>query len=285
LLIAAALVLMLIGIVAVGGGWYYFAHRTPEKVADTTSTPATPTTPAAQDTVAPDANGAANGSTTPGPAGTDVAPVANDTVAPLTAGSKSTGSRTTGTTNQATLPPTTSRTGSPQRADAGGTGGGPTTIKGEKSGGGTDFAYLDQEEENPQLDGEASGGRVADAYRSSGGNASAGGYGVGGRLRARARSPRNLARPERPAVATLRYIMNAEEMYKKNSSRYGSLAELLVTRMALDVKPDGDSFVRAGYRFELSPSKQSFEVHASPLSPGLRPFVGDDSGIIRPGTD
>jgi hypothetical protein len=55
--------------------------------------------------------------------------------------------------------------------------------------------------------------------------------------------------------------------------------------MRLDVKVQNNEFTRRGYTFVLEAKKDSFEVTAIPNGPGPRPFVGDDTGIIRAGTD
>jgi hypothetical protein len=77
--------------------------------------------------------------------------------------------------------------------------------------------------------------------------------------------------------------MNAEEAFNARTGRYGTLAEIAAGRARyLDVAYQPRSFQRRGYRFELSLERESFTLTASPLTPGLRAFVGDDSGYIRP---
>jgi hypothetical protein len=262
-------VLFLFGVIAVGGGWYYWTHRTPTQIAGNQDTP----TPAPQATTAPvNTTEAATSAPTEAPA-TEAPPAKTDAPVANTGGTNA-GSKGT---RAATLPPT-SRTSAPvKNAEAGG----QATAAPERNGGGNDYSYLDREAEGPTLDGEAAGGRVAGAYSSSqGGGGNAGGYGVGGRLRGRPRSPRNLTRAEMPGVATIRYLINTEEMYKKRNNRYGSLADLLANHAALDVKTQGDTFMRAGYRFELKASKDEFKITAEPQSAGPRFFTGTDSGYI-----
>jgi hypothetical protein len=266
-------VLFFLGVVVVGGGWYYWSHRAPAKVADNQETP----TPAPQDTAAPSNTADATTPATPEPAATDAPLVTAET--PVASGGKKGSRGNAGTTGAATFPPTSRTSGGTQTADNGATAS-------TQEGGGGSFAYLDAEDEAPALDGEAAGGRVAGAYSSSqGGGANAGGYGVGGRLRGRPRSPRIMMPAERPGVATTRYLINAEERYKKKNNRYGSLAELLASGLALDVKTQGDSFTRAGYRFEVTASKDEFKIAAEPQRIGPRHFVGDDSGFIRADVD
>jgi hypothetical protein len=147
-----------------------------------------------------------------------------------------------------------------------------------------DDHFLDQEP--PAVDGAEAGRRVADAYSGNRSSGSAG-YG-GGRLRARERSPRDLVPQEMPAVATLRWVMNAEEAYRRKKGQYASLRQLvdsgeLPTPSNL---PVGDrAFSRKGYRFELSVTADGYNVSATPMAPGVRPFVGDDSGYIRSAVD
>jgi hypothetical protein len=148
---------------------------------------------------------------------------------------------------------------------------------------GDEFAYLDDE---PQVDGREAGERLAENYRSDQGRVtSSRSFGASGRFRPRDRSPRNLAPVERPAVATLRYLMTLEEAFHRKQGRYGSLAELQAEGLRLDVPVAAGGFQRKAHRFELRLSEDGYEVTALPLAPGPRPFIGDDSGIIRAGTE
>jgi eukaryotic-like serine/threonine-protein kinase len=147
-----------------------------------------------------------------------------------------------------------------------------------------DYAFLD--EEQAPIDGREAGERVAGTYRSDRGSTGSGGFGATGRLRARERSPRDLTPAERPAVATLRQILNYQEVYQKRQRRYGSLAELMsAVGLRLDVPPAGNTFERRGYRFELTANGDGFSVLAMPVAANGRPFFGDDSGFIRVGTE
>jgi serine/threonine-protein kinase len=146
-----------------------------------------------------------------------------------------------------------------------------------------DLSFLDSEP--PPPDGAEAGQRLAQSYRSQRGSPS-GPFGASGRFRARERSPRNLAPAERPAVAVTRHVMNAQELYRKRSGRYGTYQELAAARLLfLDVPIQAPrEFVRKGYRFELTVSAEEFRVLATPLSPVGRPFLGDDTGFIRDAT-
>jgi hypothetical protein len=177
----------------------------------------------------------------------------------------------------ATLPPSTGRSNTAERTAAPPAQTPPPAPK-ERA---DEYAYLD--EEPASLDGEDSGRRVADAYSSDQGRRG-GGYNLGTKLRARSRSPRNLMPRERPAVATLRYLINSQEAHQKQNGRYASLSELAGS-LRLDVKPSGDGFVRAGYRFTLIAKDDGFSATAMPLEPGPRAFIGDDSGFIREGLE
>jgi tRNA A-37 threonylcarbamoyl transferase component Bud32 len=177
-------------------------------------------------------------------------------------------------TDPGTRPPPTQAAGPPPTA------GPPRTAPPATEPASPNFAFLD--EEGPPMDGREVGGRLADGYRENRGSGSSGGFGASGRFTPRARSPRDLTVPERPAVATLRHIMDREEALHRKEQRYGSFADLArSTGFALDVPISGSTFSRKGYRFELKVEGDSFEVTALPANPGLRSFIGDDSGIIR----
>ena len=95
-------------------------------------------------------------------------------------------------------------------------------------------------------------------------------------------SPRPRMPGERPALGTLRHIINAQEAFKKKNHRYGSFAEMTAAQtLFLDVPTQGNTFKRRGYRFELQSTGDSFRVVAQPQAGGLRPFVADESGYIQ----
>ncbi len=138
------------------------------------------------------------------------------------------------------------------------------------------------DEEAPTPDGRGAGEDLANKYRSQQGGTS---YGSGSRFRMRPLSPHPLAPTERPAVATMRHIINAEEAFNKQHGHYGTLAEMSNQTLFLDVPHQGDAFQRAGYRFNLTVTRDGFRVLAMPTTPGGRPFTGDDSGLIRAGVE
>jgi hypothetical protein len=149
------------------------------------------------------------------------------------------------------------------------------------------YRYLD--EEGAEGSGREAGDRASDAYRGrqqgwSRGNP--GSFGTNRRFAQRERSPRDLGPGERPAVATLRHVMDREEVYKKATGRYGTLAEMArASGFGLDVPFAATSFQRKGYRFELTIEEDGFKITAVPAGPGPRSFVGDDSGYIRSGLE
>jgi hypothetical protein len=145
-----------------------------------------------------------------------------------------------------------------------------------------DASVLDAEPEQPAVDGVDAGRRLADSFSSG---RSSPGYGSGARFKPRERSPRSLTLMERPAVATMRYVIDAQEAYQKKHGRYGNLKELAGAGMLLDVPVQQLAFLRKSYRFEMDLQEDGFRILAKPTVPGARPFVGDDTGIIRPGLE
>jgi eukaryotic-like serine/threonine-protein kinase len=148
----------------------------------------------------------------------------------------------------------------------------------------SEYTFLDEEPE-AEADGAEAGRRLAESYR-SGGSSSGSSYGASGRFNRRPLSPRGITSRERPAVAVLRHLINAEEAFHKKNERYGELEELRRAGVLfLDVPSSGGTFTRRDYRFELTAEDDGFRALATPLSPEGRPFVGDDSGYIRAGLD
>ena len=146
-------------------------------------------------------------------------------------------------------------------------------------------SFLDDVPAEAEADGRDAGGRVAEGFRSSG-TTSTGKFGATGRFQARERTPRNLAPAERPAVGTMRHIIDAQESFHKRNNRYGDLAEMKQAgTLFLDVPFQPNGFIRRGYRFEVSATGEGFRVAAIPVAGGGRPFTADDSGNIRAGVD
>ena len=149
--------------------------------------------------------------------------------------------------------------------------------------GGGEYAFL--EDEQPEIDGGEAGQRVADSFRNKQGGPTSS-FGTNARFNARPRSPRNLGPLERPAVAVLRHVINAEEAFHAKNARYASLEELKGAGMLfLDVPVQAAGFVRRNYKFALKLEDDGFTVTALPTGMGLRPFHGTDAGVIEAGID
>ncbi|MCL4820471.1 MAG: serine/threonine protein kinase [Vicinamibacteria bacterium] len=265
---ALALGLLAVGalgllVIAAGGAWW-FLGRGPQPVATATATPdpapvvTPPPSAPAQDAGAPEAtpvpNSAEEREPEPAPEPAPTASAATRTADARTAG------REGGAGRAMTAPPVPAPT--PAAA-------GETTRPG--------FEHLDDEVDGGEPDGGEAGRRVAEAFRSGGGSSA-----PSGRFAPRARSPQGLRLPERPAVATLRHLIDAQDTYARREGRYGSLSELASAGvLRLDVPLRGDGFQRRGYRFELQLGDEEFRVSARPLLPGLRSFQGDESGRIQ----
>jgi serine/threonine-protein kinase len=257
--------LMGAGLVA-GAGWYFFLRK-PATVADVSPTPAppddvTPATPEPLATQAPEDIAPATPMPTLAPA--TPPPVVATTPAPTP---RPTANATGSVGPGRSLPPPSQRAA---QADADEPAGGPS--------------FLDAEPE--AVDGRAAGENLAGKYRSNQGYGSRSTTGSTPRFRPRERSPRGLVPVERPAVATIRHIINAQEAYHHKRNRYGSLSDMASAQsLFLDVPFQPTSFRRAGYSFELTVESDGFRVVAMPTSPSGRPFVGDDSGFIRAGLE
>jgi serine/threonine-protein kinase len=263
---------LLIGIGVVGlffvaavlvGGWWLFMRKgpgtetPPVTLAQATPVPATPQPPAS---LAAEA--------TPLPP-TDAPSTAPPATTPATAPPAS-------FAPPATAPPaTTAPVKPPPREDA------PPRERRTREEPAPDskYAYLDVVPPETD-DGTEAGSRVAGSFSGSG--SSSGSFGTSRRFQRRERNPRPQVPPEGAAIATLRHLMTAQDVYSKRNGRYGSLAEI---GAMLDVAPQGSTFQRKGYRFEMTADGDSYRVVAMPLAPGARPFTGDESGFIRPGVE
>jgi hypothetical protein len=259
-----------LGFLTVGGvgAWYLFLRK-PAPVAPTPDNgPAATPQPGVEV-----ASSSSSGSATPPAAQGLETPAPAETGVPATtpAVSSASGERVTPPPRVASGGETVPRPTPPPNTAVGGASEGRSNP---------DYSFLD-EEVDQQPDGRESGRRVAEQF-SSGRSSQGGSFGTQNRLRMRARSPqaRNVA--ERSAIATMRFLMNTEERFNKRTGRYGTLAEIGAgMTQYLDVQFQPRSFQRRGYRFNLTAERDSFSLTASPLAPGLRSFVGDDSGYIR----
>jgi hypothetical protein len=140
------------------------------------------------------------------------------------------------------------------------------------------------EEPAAEGDGREAGEALAGKFRAQGGGGT-GGFGATGRYQQRERSPRNLTTFERPAVATIRHLIDRQEAFRRREGRYATFDDLGRSGPFLDVPTQTSTFQRRGYRFVLSLEGDGFSIVAEPTAPGPRSFVGDDSGYIRAGVD
>ena len=141
---------------------------------------------------------------------------------------------------------------------------------------GAEFSHLD-ELPGEEADGRATGEALAQKYRSGGGGSSS-----TTRFRQRPKVPRGVTQPERPAVATLLYVNSVEEAFHRKNGRYGTLRELADAGLfALDVPFDANGFKRARYAFRVTVEADGYRADALPQAPIGRPFLVDDSGIVR----
>ena len=79
----------------------------------------------------------------------------------------------------------------------------------------SEYGFLD--EEAAAGDGREAGERLAGTYRTQGGQTSSGSFGASGRFKARERSPRGLSPAERPAVATIRHLIDRMEAFHRRN--------------------------------------------------------------------
>ena len=259
---------LFVALLAAGAGWFFFLRKADPAVATTAGTMAGPvpteTLPPADAAVEPSIPPATVAQNAP-VADPMPAPAAGNQTAPTRPGTTNAPPRVE---NVAPAPPVATQRPIPapaQRAEAA-----------------SDYVFLD--EEGPAADGREAGERLAGTYRQAG-DSSGGSFGATGRFKARERSPRNLAPAERPAVATIRHLIDRMEAFHRRQNRYAGLAELRAAGLALDVPVSGNTFQRRGFRFEVTVESDGFRVTATPLSPSGRSFVGDDSGFIREGVD
>jgi hypothetical protein len=255
---------LIIALGAAAAGWFLFLRKPEPAVA---TIPAGTMAPAPAETAAPSGAAVAPAEPTPAP---DLAPAQTGGAAPPN--------------------PPAGRTATPARPDASGGAAEPArparTAPAEpapRAESSSEYALLD--EETPETDGREAGQRLAGTYRQGGGTSTGGTFGASGRFKARERSPRVLAPAERPAVATIRHLIDRMEAFHRKEGRYAGLVDLRASGLALDVPVSGNTFQRRGFRFEVTVESDGFRITATPLSPSGRSFVGDDSGYIRAGVD
>jgi tRNA A-37 threonylcarbamoyl transferase component Bud32 len=259
----AAGLLLLVGAAAVGG-WYFFMHK-PAATADAGRAATAPPAPAAV-TLPPVTTAPAPAAAVPSAAAPlNAAPSAAPAAAP-----------------QAAAPTSPARQGN---AEGPRTGARPPAPPSRTAESNPSSSYSVLDEEPAQNDGREAGEALADKFRSSQGSRTSGGFGASGRFQRRERSPRDVSPFERPAVATIRHIIDREEAFHRREGRYATFADLGRAGAFLDVPSQTLNFQRRGYRFELALQSDGFRIVAEPTAPGPRSFVGDDSGFIRAGVD
>jgi len=266
---------LFIALGAAVGGWFLFLRK-PEPTVATNAGGAT--VPGPTESTPPAGGGVEPSTLTPAPPAAQTAPAA-DPVPPPTGGAA--------TPNSA---PATTTVTSPRKGSSGGATAEPAGTarsapadpapRAESS---SEYVFLD--EEASAGEGREAGERLAGTYRQGGGNSGGGNSGASGRFKARERSPRALAPAERPAVATIRHLIDRMEAFHRREGRYAGLGDLRAAGLALDVPVSGNTFQRRGFRFEVTVESDGFRITATPLSPSGRSFVGDDSGYIRAGVD
>jgi serine/threonine protein kinase len=251
LIVLGLLFLALMGAV-VAAGWYFFLRKPSEtQVAQVQEPTTVPTTLAA---VLPTTQGPAPSLATPEPT-----PVAVATPVP---------------TPRAERP----RTPPPTQAAR------PPDVK-ENPPPSSSKGFLEQEPTEGG-DGTQAGEHLAQTYRSEQGRNAGGTFGSRGHFNRRPTSPLNQTPDERPAVAAMRHVMNAEEAFRKQHGRYGNLREMQGGHnLFLDVPVEPESFERKGYRFQLTLAADGFRILAQPKSVGPRAFRGGDDGYIVVGAD
>ncbi len=275
-LVAGALLLAFGAAVA---GWWFVIRKPAPAVATNALTPAVP-----GETVPPASGAGQQTAPTPDPGVTQPTLAPASTVATTTAvPTQTTGAQANQPATKAPVPvtqqPTTAARPPVETPDAA-PARNPEPAPMRESA--SSYAFLDVEPS--EGNGREAGERLAGTYR-QGGSTSGGSFGASGRFKQRERSPRNLAPAERPAVATIRHLIDRMEAFHRKQGRYAGITELRAAGLALDVPFSGNSFQRRGFRFEVSVESDGFRVIASPLSPSGRSFIGDDSGYIREGVD
>ena len=275
LMIALGALALVLFVAAAGGGWYFFLRKTDPGATAALGSPApTSETEGARTAGTPVEQPAPSLSATTAPIPATVPPAApaNAPLTTMPAGNPGSG-RVASNAGTAAVP-TQPRTG-------GNTAPPPPPVDARPA---SDYGYLD--EVPPADDGREAGEQLAGTYRNQqGGNTGSTGFGSSRRFNVRERTPRQLARPEVPAVATMRHVMDRMEAFQRQKGRYPSLDEVKAAGLALDVPTSGASFQRRGYRFDVTTDSDGFRITATPLSPAGRTFVGDDSGYIRAGVE
>jgi eukaryotic-like serine/threonine-protein kinase len=268
---------LLIALGAAVGGWWVFLRKAEQAVA--TNAGGGTVVPGRTES-APPAGAAAEPTTlTPAPPAEPAATIAEPVPAPAQTSGAATPNDAPRT---AVVPPKKVASGGGATAEPVGIVRSAPAEPAPRAQSSSEYVYLD--EEASAEDGRDAGERLAGTFRQGGGS-SGGNFGTSRRFAARPRSPHGLAPAERPAVATIRHLIDRMEAFHRKEGRYGSLADLRAAGLALDVPVSGNTFQRRGFRFDVTVESDGFRITAMPVSPTGRSFVGDDSGYIRAGVE
>lgn len=91
--------------------------------------------------------------------------------------------------------------------------------------------------------------------------------------------PRDPKELESVAIVTLKEINRAQADFLRRTRRYPQSFNELIAEHLMQAEPSEDT----GYKFSLYPSPDavSYTLKATPLAPGTRHFLTDQTGIIR----
>jgi hypothetical protein len=128
----------------------------------------------------------------------------------------------------------------------------------------------------PAVDGREAGQRAAEGYRTEQGSTNNGSFGTNRRFRPREKFPPDVTAAERRGVFVLLNVIHYEALHHQRTGRYGTFQQVLPRQMGSPT-----SFEHASYRFDMTVESDGYKVVATPLAPGLRGFVADDSGFVR----
>ena len=268
---------LFIALGAAVGGWFLFLRKAEQAVA--TNAGGGTVVPGRTESAPPASAAAEPTALTPAPPAEQGATIAEPVQVPAQTGGAATPNEAPRTT---VVPPRKGASGGSATAEPAGIARSAPADPAPRAESSSEYVFLD--EETAAGDGREAGERLAGTYR-QGGATSGGNFGASGRFAARPRSPRALAPAERPAVATIRHLIDRMEAFHRKEGRYGGLADLRAAGLALDVPVSGNTFQRRGFRFEVTVESDGFRITATPVSPSGRSFVGDDSGYIRAGVD
>ena len=260
---AAAALLLLVGL----GGWWLLGRRAP-----VTATDVQPSEPSSDTATPPSTSPSSVSGSGPveAPPPTVASGATPPPAAPTAAGRSS--SEPVATREPRIAPPPRGAPTAPAAAGPPAAASPPQTTPPPAAG---SDAFLDELPED-RVDGSAAGRELASQYSQG---QSSGGF-TKRRFNRRAKIPKHTA-AEQPAVATLAWILSAQNAHQRRTGRYGSLQELLAARdLPMSESHPSGGFERRGYRFTVTTTGSGFRADAHPLAPGGRAFYTDDSGFV-----